>query len=164
MIGINCKVHKRRSECAHGNNTHTQKKRGARLRSPGCRGPIGGISVASRAGERRSGSMGDVDLDFGRGVGVGARATASPRSTDTSKSPSDTARLVSSRETLGISVSSHSRCNDGGGGSGIKLCVASVGWKNRKIVVVSSITCACGGDWLLATYIELIEETQGFGV
>ena len=27
-----------------------------------------------------------------------------------------------------------------------------------------SITCICAGDWLLVTYIELIEEMQAFGV
>jgi hypothetical protein len=112
------------------------KKRG-RSGSPGCRDPIGGIGVVSPTKEKKSGSMGDVDLDFGRDLGVGSRATTSPRSTDISKSPSDTARLASSAEKLGISVSPPS--SRGGSGRGLKLCVASVGWIEKKAGVVSFI-------------------------
>ena len=92
----------------HGGDTFIEGKRGHSSRSPGCHDLIGGMDVASRTSERKSGRMGDVDLDFDRGVGMGAWATASPRSTNTSKSPSNTPRLVGSTGRLSISVSSPS--------------------------------------------------------
>jgi hypothetical protein len=112
---------------AHTGNKCAQIIKRGRPGSPDCRDSIGGIGVVSPAREKESGRMGDVDLDFGRDLGVGSRATASPRSTDTSKSPSDTARLVSSAEKLGVSVSPPSSCGGGGRGLKLKLCVASVG-------------------------------------
>ena len=71
-----------------------------------------------------------MDPDFDHAL---ARATASPRSKDISKSPSNIVRLVSSTERPDVSVSSASS----GGGSDVKLCVASIDWTNMKNAVVS---------------------------